>query len=274
MTSPTLDTYYNRMTSSLGDKKRVLDYVKGNNILDVGCGSGDLLNVLLDDMDKNAYGLDPAEESVERNKYSKRVLTAYADEADALHNEFYDTIICSSVLHEVFSYGNRTGERGRTHSLVSALRSFHKALRPGGRLIVRDGVSPGFVGSAGMFFLDSPERVEEFLAASPFANPSKPLDRAIALHRHSGNIFLGTPSSLMEFVFTYTWGPESFEREVQEFYGVFTLEDYKNFAQEQGFKPIEFYAYKQGGYEKHLNNKVKFFDMEFPNTNAIWVYEK
>lgn len=275
MTNDTLNTYYDRMSASLGDKTRVLPYVKGERVLDVGCGSGDLLDTLLC-AGYDAYGLDASEESVERVSDQSRVRHAYADEiTDVFEPESFDTIICSSVFHEVFSYGNRDGNIGRTESVESALKSIRKALVPGGRLIVRDGVEPASVGLFTMI-VDSNEAVQKFLDYSPFNTQYRAydFDRSVSLYHQGGNVWEGSASSLMEFAFTYTWGSQSFEREVREFYGLFTLGGYASFVERQYFTTVSAQSYTQPGYATHLEGKVRFPEMPFPATNALWVYDK
>lgn len=272
MVTPTLDSYYERMAASLGDKMKVLPYVTGTSVLDVGCGSGDLMHAL-NDAGYMTCGIDASPESVERTG-SDCVQVGYANEVGwRFGPESFDTVICSSVFHEVFSYGNSDGKVGRISSLSDALMSIHDVLKPGGRLIVRDGVRPSLAGRP-LMWVDKPEEVEKFLAASPFARQH--LDRSISLDRvwdRGDNWFQGTASSLMEFAFTYTWGPAAFEREVQEFYGIFSLDQYSWFVRNHGFTKIDAFEYTQPGYAEHLKGKVNML-MPFPSTNAIWVYEK
>lgn len=274
-----IDTYFERMRASLGDKRRMFEHLTGEDILDIGCGSGELV-YYLNSEGYSAHGVDPSIEAVTKSQnIGVDALEGFADEADVLFGgESMDTILCSSVLHEVFSYGNRNGRKGKIDSLSDAFVSFYKTLRFGGRLIIRDGVMP----EPGTTSLTAPEQaVEQFLDASPFAREAAAdKDRSIAL-RHVMSldsspgmaVYEGSPSSVMEFAFTYTWGPESFEREVQEFYGVFTLDDYAYFAAEHGFRLVHSFAYTQPGYSKNLADKV-YFQGEFPHSNALWVFEK
>jgi SAM-dependent methyltransferase len=265
-----LDVYYQRMSNSIGDKKTLLPYIKGQKVLDIGCGSGDLINALKD-LGYDAYGIDASEESVRRCD-DPHVKIGYADEVDIVFGEqMFDTIICCSVLHEVFSYGNRFDKIGQVLSVSHAIDAMKRALKPGGRLLVRDGVMPDDASKARMT-VDNPAEVDKFLKRSPFAAPTAGLDRQLSLVQVGECTFEGTPSSIMEFAFTYTWGPGSFEREVMEFYGLFTLEDYANFVSDHGFVCTHKHAYTQPGYRNHLEGKV-MMNMPFPHSNAIWVYD-
>lgn len=269
-----LDLYYQRMSSSLGDKERLIEHVAGSRVLDVGCGAGEL-GAFLNTQGYEAYGIDMAHESVTRSRaLGVDARLGYAHETHERFGEgFFDTIVCSSVLHEVFSYGNSPELKGRIKSLEDTLASFHKALAPGGRLLVRDGVSPGE--APARMFVDKPMEVVHFMKDSPFTKGR--LDRNIDISHdfyYGSNAFKGSASSLMEFAFTYTWGEPSYAREVNEFYGIFTLSDYTNFFNAHGFSVYDAYSYIQPGYQEHLEGKVRFLDMDFPHTNAIWMMTK
>lgn len=272
------ETYYKRMTAALGDKEKLLGFVKGSRVLDVGTGSGDLLHALLE-AGYDAWGVDPSLESLDRVVDPERVKEGYADELVELFGEgTFDTVICSSVLHEVFSYGNRDGAVGQLKSVDRVIEAVRRVLIPEGRLIIRDGVSPNFYypnidkEEKYEIWVDNPAAVEIFLTTSPFTRPG--LDRKIELERVSEHRFRGTRSSLMEFAFTYTWGDESFAREVQEYYGLWNLIQYKAYVSwVGGFEPVSAFSYVQPGYEQHLRNKVIFYTPSFPATNAVWVFD-
>lgn len=278
-----VDVYFERMRASLGDKQRLLQYVTGNDVVDVGCGSGELIQ-FLNESGHTAYGIDPSVEAINKSKENGiDVRQGYADETHLLFGEeSLDTVITSSVLHEVFSYGNRGAEPGRISSVSDALLSFYKVLRPGGRLIIRDGVMPNSNHSSS--YLMAPQHeVEKFIKHSLFTakrgewKKDRWIDLELVPHitDEHGNIRVeGLLHSLMEFAFTYTWGPESFEREVKEFYGVFNLKGYEEFARKHGFNAVLSYAYTQPGYPKHLAEKNVKFGFDFPHSNAIWVFEK
>ncbi|TDE90017.1 methyltransferase domain-containing protein [Occultella glacieicola] len=263
-----LDLYYARMSASIGDKAEMVRHVRPGRALDVGCGSGELLDVLAA-AGHEVVGLDPAPESV-RRAGARNVHLAYADEAaEVCGPHSLDTVVCSSVLHEVFSYGNADAVVGRESSVSAALVAFRRALVPGGRLIVRDGVMPA-PGPA-RIRVDEPGAVERFLRHSPFRR-GHGTDREIHLEQVGPDAFEGEFSSAMEFAFTYTWGERSFAREVREFYGVFRLAEYARFVQAHGFRLVCAREYVQPGYRDHLAGRVSF-DRDFPASNGLWVYE-
>lgn len=269
------DSYFERMNKSMGDKSKIMDLLpESGRILDVGCGSGDFMRIL-EDHGYDVRGIDASEESVKRS--GRKSILGYADElSQHFEDSYFDAVICSSVFHEVFSYGNRDGRIGKVSSLSSTLLSIHRVLKRGGKLVVRDGVCPRTSSDKSKnehVTMNAPaDEVRRFLSNSPFAQPrDSSVDRHVELHQIDDNTFSGSKSSIMEFMFTYTWGRGSFAREVQEFYGIFTLEEYAEFVESHGFKSETMEEYIQDGYVQHLRGKVSI-DCEFPSTNAVWSY--
>ena len=89
----------------------------------------------------------------------------------------------------------------------------------------------------------------------------------------------------MEFLYKYTWGPESFPYEIREQYGVLPYDEYREKI--LGWLPnarwVELPAaqasYLQPGYKEHLDAKVEVYDSgnrrcELPDSNALLVFEK
>lgn len=300
------DVYFNRMLSSLGDKKRVFDYLKVSNtngtdqntaVVDVGCGDGSLVKAL-NSGGFSAVGVDASVDSVSRAvELGVDVLSGYADEIGGLFSDaLVDNIVCSAVMHEVFSYGNKnTGYQvGRIQNVVDALDSMHQALKSGGRLIIRDGISPVDQYSwiddkypSGLVEFRAPEAlVKKFLTDSPFSIfnvAEEDVDRRVSIMKgNSEGAFMASPSSMLELAFTATWGENSWEREINEFYGIFTGEELTTLAETIGFELVHFENYVQPGYIDGVANagiEIIERDMNgdkapFPYTNAIWVFEK
>ncbi|MBZ5797821.1 methyltransferase domain-containing protein, partial [Burkholderia contaminans] len=57
-----------------------------------------------------------------------------------VETESMDTVIFSSILHELYSYIERDGKRFNSHTVEAALQSAYRVLAPGGRIIIRDGI--------------------------------------------------------------------------------------------------------------------------------------
>lgn len=286
------DLYYDRMLSSLGDKKRIFHHLKRNSagestVVDIGCGDGSLVQAL-NSVGFNAVGIDASVDSFSRAKsIGIDVYAAFADEVGEVFADTpVDNIVCSAVMHEVFSYGNRsTGYQiGRVQNIVDSLSSMYRALKTGGKLIIRDGISPDSVEQ--VEFRAPVELVSKFLKDSPFSvdnDDSSEMDRNVVISQgDKDGVFRASPSVFAELAFTATWGEASWEREVKEYYGVLTESEMRDLAVKAGFAPVYFEEYVQQGYiygvkdagidiiehSEHGNTAP------FPKTNAVWVFEK
>lgn len=272
--------YFERMMKSMGDKSRLIEHIPADsrNLVDVGGADGTFAK-MLGQVFENVTVLDASEESCARAVINGvKAVHAYADELST-HFTDVDVVIASSVLHEIFSYGHEKAglEPGRIASITRFLDESYEALKPGGRLLIRDGVRP--VLTDGYVVMDKDlDKAEKFIAESPFMAPTD-RDRSITLTvDHDRSAVIGDMGSVWEFVMTYTWGEASWTREISEFYGVFSGNELIDLARRAGFKALHFEAYVQPDYPKYLPH-VHFFDAEgnpaeFPFTNAIWVFEK
>lgn len=272
--------YYDRMRSSVGDKARMFPYIAGGNIVDVGGGDGSLLAALIDshpDLAREVTNFDASHTSLKRSwNCGVPAVKGYADEIERFFApESVDTILASAVVHEIFSYGNH--HRGQKPGQVSNVHDFFEGashvLRKKGRLIVRDGIHPGDTQGRLHLPADAVEEMDRFLFWSPFiGKKAEGKDRSIEIHEEGDGEYSGSLSSLMEFLFTYTWGADSFEREVQEFYGVFTLPELSAIAAQYGFVTVHAESYVQKGYVDNLSHIS--ITPRFPDSNAMWVFEK
>jgi SAM-dependent methyltransferase len=270
--------YYERMASSVGDKARLLSFVHGSKVLEIGFGGGEVLD-LLNDQGYEVYGLDASNVStgkVKNKPYDSRVVKAYADEiSQHWANGYFDTIIISSTLHEVFSYGNRDGKHKHSlESINSTIKGIYEALAPGGRILLRDGVLATNWDKKTKLFMKNGdiEGVKNYLDLQPFKG-------RVSLTRTDTNTFIGTLESVAAFAYTYTWGAKALARESQELFGLLTLVEYAALIENIGFKVIHREEYVQQGYIDNLNPKMELTDLEgnpmdFPPTNAIWIGEK
>lgn len=270
--------YYERMASSVGDKARLLPFVTGSRILEIGFGGGELLDILSDD-GYDVYGLDASpisEAKVLHKAYGVHTAEAYADEiGEHWGNKFFDSVILSSVMHEVFSYGNRNGKHKHSvQAVIDTLDSIRNSLVPGGRLVLRDGVlATNWSDKVYMKMLnDDIAGVEAYLRLQPFK------DR-VSLTRVDEDTYFGTLESVEAFAYTYTWGEAALPRESQELFGLFTLNGYQDILWENGFKVVHAEEYVQQGYIDALSPKIELTDesgepVSFPPTNAIWVAER
>lgn len=270
--------YYKRMASSIGDKARLVPFISGHRILEIGFGGGELMDIL-DSEGYEVHGLDASEISVGKlnaKSYFDRVKEGFADEIGSHWSSgYFDTVILSSVLHEVFSYGNR--EEKDKHSLDAirkTLAVIMKSLHPGGRIIIRDGVlAENWDEKTTMMMLNKDvEGVNKYLDMQPFK------DR-VSLSLIEEYTFLGNLESVASFAYTYTWGEDALPRESQELFGVMTQNEYCLMLEETGFSMVHHEEYVQQGYVTALSPKLMLKtpsgeEVSFPSTNAIWVAVK
>ena len=85
----------------------------------------------------------------------------------------------------------------------------------------------------------------------------------------------------MEFLYTYTWGEQSYPLEVKEQFGYFTVSEYVDFIKENlpNCKIIESKSFLQNGYELNLLPKINIYDenmnvVKLPDSTSIIVIEK
>ena len=84
----------------------------------------------------------------------------------------------------------------------------------------------------------------------------------------------------MEFLYTFTWGEESYPMEVQEQFGYYTPSGFVDMIKKVGnFKIIACNHYLQEGYEEHLLKKVEYYDEDMnvcrlPDSTCVIVAEK
>lgn len=263
--------YIDQMNSSIGDKKKLIPYIVGNSVLDVGCGSGELMKAIsTNNPFRNVVGMDLAPDNYKDSTSSFEVI-----KGDARFIDFYieygevDTIIFSSVLHEVYSYNEYSEE-----DVFRAIQGAYNVLPPGGRIIIRDGVKTEGNPNVNITFnseldLEKLEKFQkDFIAREIKFSVSKNQSVDISM------------DDAMEFLYTITWGDEAYEREVQEQYGLFTPKDYiSKIRRKTGLGLVTYNHYLQEGYNHYLSKKVTLFDEEgrktrLPDSNLLMVFQK
>ena len=263
------------------DKERILEYVVGNKILEVGSGSGIHLNMLEDAFPQaQIQGIDISDTVVHALQMKKqcenrRWNIQQGNATELNFNEKFDTIIFCSVLHEVFSYQSKWGKFSY-RPLEEALVKAFSLLNKGGRIIIRDGVMSSDDSMILIRFLN-PDGVN-FL--QQYCDDFKGRDIPyIKVYKNEVHMKM---NDAMEFLYTYTWGYEAYQCEVQEQYGYLTKEGYEKFVNILWGESTQIKysnSYLQDGYTKALKSKVKFIDIDgeeipLPNSNYLLVVEK
>jgi SAM-dependent methyltransferase len=275
--------YLDAMNAARGDKARMIDQVRPGRIVEIGPGGGVVLDLLAQRFpDSEVIGVDLSREVVDalarRPGRRWRVVHGAAEQLGALVPGPIDSVVCCSILHEVYSY---TEPRFQLASIERVIRAAYAALAPGGRIVIRDGVQPP--PGRRRLALIAADAAETFaLYVAQFEG------RPIAVTELPGaprRVELSTADA-MEFLYTYTWGPASFPYEVRELYGVLTYDDYVAHLLAwcgPGARAVPLApglrSYLQPGYRDHLAGKVALTDehdrpVELPDSNCLIVIEK
>lgn len=289
------ETYFQRMASSLGDKKRILDYLPKSpgRILEVGSGGGELTLAMIE-LGHEVVAIDPNPDSIAHLEKllpsDTRILPMYAEQIGSIRGKF-DAIVFCSVLHEVFSYSSKPDKT--VESVIGGvLRDSFSLLNPGGVVIVRDGVRPEPRASNGccdklyddliISDLYTADLAILYIRNSPWAQRDK-------IHtcwsyepgEKFDSLLISAPSSqIMEIAYTINWGFAAMHREMQEVYGLYTLSGLSDLAQTVGLSTLESFSYLQPGYKQHLDPVAKLYEgevgprREWYDSNAIWVLQK
>ena len=300
MTEVREDIYYHTMAGNLDDKaKRIIPHVRGSKVLDVGAADGVLSRRIEETAGVEevwSCDLSPADDRVEQ--------VGAQDVAQYYGEEFFDTVVLSSVLHEVWSAGSFVGinfnieadDWDEQHKVCvdcmgdkawyRAVESAYKALKPGGRLIIRDGVRPPqntliqvwldeeMMRRAIWFTTDCPwmiGRDEDFKL-----QPLEDLDHSVPDHFVGYLSALNRPDLVAEFLFTATWGDSGWDKEVLERYCAVELSSMKSILQRLSPEAIKGYSYTQPGYRDRNKNKLMVMTngKTWPATNCLITVDK
>lgn len=279
------DNYLADMNSSIDYKRVLLDYVTGRKVVDIGPGGGVLLDLLEEKKpETEPIGIDIAANVVDALTRKKqlegrrwKVLQGDALRLPELLGEgSVDTVIFSSILHELYSYIPFEGSKFNLRTVEAALESAFNVLAPGGRILIRDGVmsEPNHLRKLVFKSGDGMEWLERY--AGDFKG------REIQYRKLSENEAVMAVNDAMEFLYTYTWGEEAYVHEVQEQFGYLTLAEYVALVHRlfgDGAALIAGRAYLQEGYTEALADKVALFDeagneVPLPDSTCLLVIEK
>lgn len=276
--------YLKTMSSTINEKSKILEFITGKKILDVGPGSGVLMDLIAQTYpDKEVYGIDISSNVI--NELKKKELKENKKynliKGNALNLDKYyqknsmDTIIFSSVIHELFSYIEYDKRKFNHDVIIKILKSAYEILSKNGRIIIRDGIMTD----------KNVNRIIEFKNKNDLEILKKYQrdfkGRKINYTIINDSQVIMPINDAMEFLYTYTWGENSYALEVQEQFGYFTPKEYEKVVTENlpNSKIVYCRAFLQDGYMKHLEHKINFYDenynsVDLPNSTYILVIKK
>ncbi|MDQ0115822.1 class I SAM-dependent methyltransferase [Paenibacillus harenae] len=280
------EVYLSDMNQTADYKKIILDYVVGERVIDIGPGGGVLLDLIEERLpDKKPIGIDISTNVVEALNRKKQLGGHRWEvlQGDALNLKDYvepgsiNTVIFSSIIHELYSYVPYNGSKFNYDTVAATLRSAYDVLSEGGRIIIRDGI-----------MTDPPEQMRILRFLQSDAMPclerySKDFaGRKIVFERLGDNEVRMPVNDAMEFLYTYTWGEEAYVHEVQEQFGYFTPNGYHDFIRltlGSSARIITSSHYLQAGYTEALADKVQLYDEDgervpLPDSTCFIVIEK
>ncbi len=278
-----LKTMNNVVTST---KDSIIDFAIGEKIVDVGSGGGILLDRLEKKYpDKTVIGTDISTNVIEalnqkKSREGHKWSVCVQNFVDGPFREKVDSIVFSSILHEIYSYTE--GENGLfdKESVRKALKNAFESLNEGGRIIIRDGIKTEgralrtikFKTPAGMDFFKN--FLNDFKGLTELSEEEK-----VTFIDEKNLTVTGDINFIREFMYTYTWGSESYAHEVKEQFGYFTLSEYKEFFEGIGAKINEAREFLEPGYPANLEKYLELYDeegevCEYPASNCIIVAQK
>lgn len=277
--------YLQTMNSTTELKKVLVDFIEGDKIIDVGPGGGGLMDAILEKFpEKQVTGIDVSKNVIDKltkikNIYGKKwnVVKGNALNLEETFNAGdFDTIIFCSILHELFSYIPYDDKKFNYDTLKKVFTSVYNILPKGGRLIIRDGImSEDF--SDRIIHFKNPEDIS---ILRRYAKDFK--GRKITYEQLTENDVKMPANDAMEFLYTYTWGEESYAHEINEQFGYFIPNRYIDFVTkcfEGNCKVVYSKHFLQEGYTEHLQDKITFYNEYFeevplPDSTFILVVEK
>ena len=266
-------------------KETIIDYSVGMRIVDVGSGGGVLLDRLEKKFpDREIIGTDISTNVIDalnakKKKEEHRWNVVVHNFVEGPFANKTDTVIFSSILHEIYSYTETPRGRFEIDSVKTALKNAFASLTPGGRIIIRDGIKTDsdelvtirFKSSDGMEFFENYRNDFKGLKDIPD-------EKKVVFSDARSLTVTGDINFMREFMYTYTWGKQSYAHEVQEQFGYFTLKEYTDYLRGLGAKIIVARELLESGYPLNLGKYLDLMDQNgnervYPASNCIIVAE-
>ena len=250
------DLYLKRMTQSISQSSKGLIpffAAQCKKILDVGCGSGILMQAIKAvNPDAKIVGIDINQSAVD-TCVEQGLDVRNATLSDLVKSgETFDCLIFSSVLHEFSSYDEKAPFTEKP--IEDAIADASKITDKGGFIIIRDGIRVAENGRVELVKINfkNPEDaiwIERFKKDFPDYHETVQLEPGVL-----------SKENAKEFLYTFTWGDKSWPREVQERFGIMTIENWEAMARRNGFD-IKNLMISAEEYKKYLKDKIEIDDV-------------
>lgn len=268
-------SYGAQMDASLRQKlEDLVRWVKPGHLVDKGCGTGKLMVELSRLFPASRLsGVDLSREFLrvcDENTYATDdVSLIFGNVIDVcVAPESASTVIFSSVMHEVHSYGGY-----RTSEIDRALVNACSELEPGGHVVIRDGVSPE-PATWRLELVDEATRATFTRFAKEFRQGqgvafTQLTPSLVELSSHDANEFLCKKDYL-----------KNWHIEVNEEFGPLTLSQWKLALERAGFEPLHLEETRNGWIVKNRYEgtarltDVRGAPLPWPATNCVVVGKK
>ncbi len=279
-------SYLATMNQSIDYKQVILEYIVGETVMDIGPGGGALMDLIEENHPTiSVLGVDISMnviEALNRKKHQEnRQWNVRYGDALNLSNDFakgsIDTIIFCSIIHELYSYIEMDGKVFNRETIRKALVSAYDMLPVGGRIIIRDGIMTEPMDQSRIIEFNT---VEGMNFLERYAKDFK--GRRIHYEKIGYRKVKMPVNDAMEFLYTYTWGEESYAHEINEQFGYFTPSAYEAFIKESLGDSVQILVsrhYLQEGYTTALEPKIQIYDASericsLPDSTCLIVIEK
>lgn len=244
-----LEAYIEGMARSKGDKARILNHVKAGRLLELGCGSGAVLELLhqafpqspLVGIDLSAKLLGVAARALgDAATLYRHDLFLLAQNPTLLPEAPFSSVVLSSTLHELATYAlehpqSFAAAHPPTHqAALQVLTLAANLLQDQGVLVVRDGVQPPLQTLQVRFV--RPETEELFWR---FADDFRPFKIEFAV---KGNRYTLPSTHFYEFATKYFY-QTNWHIEVGEYFGWASSHTLQDLMRQAGLQPQSALSY-------------------------------
>lgn len=268
--------YLAGMAKSIPHKlELILPWLQGLTVVDLGCADGKFAADLALNRGFQVTGIDMSPSIIKLARDNHKVITNLnaLDFKQAKAETFkmdkpVDNIILSSILHEVWSYGDWF------QSVEDALVNAHKNLNEGGRIIIRDFVRP----------IENPPIILKHYKSDIV--PGHAFDNLypgyMALDKGDYILYFAHMKEAYEYIFHKDYH-DNWETEIKETYGFWTMQKAREMVEAAGFKIIHTAEMDNEWItENRLKGKIELLTLEgrqktpypYPKYQMLLVAEK